>query len=67
MTINLIPTEVKFVKLPHYVENPSNLQYGSDGAACFDICAAISEPIVLKAGAHMAVPTGIKTAPQALF
>ena len=65
MTINLIPTEVKFVKLPHYVENPSNLQYGSDGAACFDICAAISEPIVLKAGAHMAVPTGIKTAPQA--
>ena len=65
MTINLIPTEVKFVKLPHYVENPSNLKYGSDGAACFDICAAISEPIVLKAGAHLAVPTGIKTAPQA--
>ena len=65
--VDIIKTKVKYIKLPHYVENSSNLSYGSEGAACFDICAAINEPIVLKPGEHVGVPTGIKTAPQAPF
>lgn len=62
--IEKIPTKVKFTKLPHYVENSSNLRYGSAGAACFDICAAIHEPLELKPGCHVGVPTAIKTAPE---
>lgn len=59
-----IKTIVKYTKLPHYVENSSNLTYGSEGAACFDICAAISEPMTIRAGEHIGIPTGIKLAPE---
>ncbi len=65
--VEILKTKVKFVKLPHYVENSANLSYGSAGAACFDICAAINEPVVLHPGEHIGVPTGIKTAPEAPF
>lgn len=64
MSITTIPTKVKYTKLPHYVENSSNLTYGSEGAACFDICAAISEPLELRPGCRIGVPTAIKTAPE---
>ncbi len=63
--MDIIYTPVKFTKMEHYVDNPSNLQYSTEGAACFDICAAISEPIILKCGEHIGVPTAIKTAPEA--
>lgn len=59
-----IKTIVKYTKLPHYVENSSNLTYGSEGAACFDICAAISEPMTIRTGEHIGIPTGIKLAPE---
>ncbi len=62
--INYIYTPIKFVRLPHYVENPLNLTYSTEGAACFDICAAISKPHLLKAGERFAFPTAIKTAPE---
>lgn len=64
MTIKTLETEVKFVKLPHYVENPSNLTYSTPDAACFDICAAIDKPLELKPGCRFGVPTGIKMAPE---
>lgn len=62
--IKRIETKVKFCKLKHYVENPANLTYSTPDAACFDVCAALSEPLVLKCGAHTAVPTGIKLMPE---
>lgn len=62
--INYLYTPVKFAKLSHYVENPVNLTYSTDGAACFDICAAIPKPFVLKAGERFGFPTAIKTAPE---
>ena len=63
--MEIIYTPVKFTKLSHYVDNPDNLAYSTEGAACFDICAAISEPFVLKCGEHAGIPTAIKTAPEA--
>ncbi len=63
--IDYIYTAVKFTKLAHYVENPNNLTYSTDGAACFDICAALSEPYILKAGERFGFPTAIKAAPEA--
>lgn len=59
-----IETKVKFCKLRHYVENPANLTYSTPDAACFDICAALSEPMTLKCGEHAAVPTGVKLMPE---
>ncbi len=64
MTIEYLKTEVKFVKMPHYVENPVNLTYSTEKAACFDICAAVSEPVTIRGGERFAVPTAIKTAPE---
>lgn len=62
--INIIKTPVKYTKLTHYVANEANLHYATEQAACFDICAAISEPFVLKAGQRAGIPTAIKTAPE---
>lgn len=62
--IEYIPTKVKFTKLEHYVENGANLKYSTTGAACFDICAAISEPVELRCGEHKGIPTGIKMAAE---
>ena len=50
--IETVNTIVKFTKMEHYVENPANLSYATPDAACFDICAAISEPVVLRPGEH---------------
>ena len=59
-----IKTKVKYVKLPHYIDNDKNLSYGSEAAACFDICAAINQQITIKAGERFFVPTGLKTSPE---
>ena len=60
-----IETEVVYTKLAHYVENPANLSYATEGSACFDICAAIKEPLTLAPGEHVGVPTGLKIAAEA--
>ena len=57
--------EIKCLRLPHYVDNPANLSYATPDSVCFDICAAISEPLTLKPGERAAVPTGLKFAPPA--
>lgn len=64
MTIEYIKTPVKFAKMPHYVESAANLTYSTSVAVCFDICAAIDEPIVIKGGERFAVPTALKMAPE---
>lgn len=64
MITKTISTQVKFVKLPHYVDNEVNLTYATENAACFDICAAIHEPMEIAPGEHKMIPTGIKTAPE---
>lgn len=60
-----IETEVKYTKLVHYVENPANLSYATEGSACFDICAAIKEPLTIAPEEHVGVPTGLKIAAEA--
>ena len=60
--MQIIKTNVKFTKLPHYVENPANLTYATEDSACFDICAAIDKPLTIKCGEHIGVPTGLKIA-----
>ena len=62
--IETVNTIVKFTKMEHYVENPANLSYATPDAACFDICAAISEPVVLRPGEHAGIPTAVKLAPE---
>lgn len=57
-------TCVKYTKLDHYVESASNLTYSTPDAVCFDICAAIGSPVLLKAGQRMGVPTGVKFAAE---
>lgn len=63
--MNRIETEVLFCKLPHYAENSDNLTYATDAAACFDICAAINEPLTIRCGEHVGIPTGLKIAAEA--
>ncbi len=60
--VDYISTRVKFTKLSHYVENDANLKYATAVAACFEICAAIAEPITVHPGEHRGRPTGIKLA-----
>ena len=50
MKLEMQETIIKVLKLPHYVENEVNLKYSTPDAVCFDICAAVTEPVVLKAG-----------------
>ena len=64
MKLEMQETIIKVLKLPHYVENEANLKYSTPAAACFDICAAVTEPVVLKAGERFAVPTGVKFIPE---
>lgn len=61
MTIN---TTIKYIQMAHYVDNAANLTYSTPDAACFDICAAIPESMVLRAGQRQGVPTGVKVAPE---
>lgn len=51
MKINLQP-------LPHAADLPLPT-YASEGAAGMDVCAAVSEPMVLGAGKVVLVPTGL--------
>ena len=62
--MDYVKTKVLYTKLPHYVENAANLTYGSELAACFDICAAIDKPLDIRPGEHVGVPTGIKAAAE---
>lgn len=64
MKLEMQETIIKVLKLPHYVENEVNLKYSTPDAVCFDICAAVTEPVVLKAGERFAVPTGVKFIPE---
>ncbi|MDR1026733.1 MAG: dUTP diphosphatase [Lactobacillus sp.] len=62
--LQYIETEFKVLKLPHYIENDSNLKYGSELAHCFDVCACIAEPITLKPHHRAKVSLGIKFVPE---
>ena len=50
-------TVLKIQRLPHNVNVP---EYKTEGAAGMDLCAAISEPIVLKPLERKLIPTGLK-------
>ena len=64
LNLKMIETTVKFLKLPHYVETKDNLKYATPDSICFDICASIHEPLVLKPGERVGVPTGVKFIPE---
>ena len=67
MNIQIQTIPVLYTKLEHYVDTAANLQYSTPDAACFDICAAISQPIQLRPGERFKCPTGIKIAPPSPF
>ena len=50
-------TVLKIERLPHNKFLP---EYKTEGAAGMDLCAAISEPIILKPLERKLVPTGLK-------
>jgi len=50
-------TILKIKRLPHNNVIP---EYKTDGAAGMDLCAAISEPVVLKPLERTLIPTGLK-------
>ncbi len=50
-------TVLKIQRLAHNVEVP---EYKTAGAAGMDLCAAISEPVVLKPLERKLIPTGLK-------
>ena len=50
-------TVLKIKRLPHNNVIP---EYKTDGAAGMDLCAAISEPVVLKPLERTLIPTGLK-------
>lgn len=64
MELKMIETVFKMLKLPHFVENENNLKYSTPDAICFDICASIAEPVVLKGGERAVIPTGVKFVPE---
>lgn len=55
------PVAVSFVQLPHAAGLPAP-DYASADAAGLDLCAAVSEPLVLAPSARAAIPTGIALA-----
>lgn len=50
-------TVLKIQRLAHNINVP---EYKTEGAAGMDLCAAISEPIVLKPLERKLIPTGLK-------
>ena len=50
-------TVLKIQRLAHNVNVP---EYKTEGAAGMDLCAAISEPVVLKPLERKLIPTGLK-------
>lgn len=57
---NYLKADTYLLKLKHYVNSEDNLKYGTNNSWCFDICAAISESVILKAGERHVFPTGVK-------
>ena len=52
---------IQIMQLPHASGLPLPV-YATDGAAGMDLCAAVTEELVLAAGARGAVPTGLAMA-----
>jgi dUTP pyrophosphatase len=52
---------IQIMQLPH-AEGLPLPAYATDGAAGMDLCAAVTEELVLAAGARHAVPTGLAMA-----
>ena len=52
---------IQIMQLPH-AEGLPLPTYATDGAAGMDLCAAVTEELVLAAGARHAVPTGLAMA-----
>ena len=52
---------IQIMQLPH-AEGLPLPTYSTDGAAGMDLCAAVTEELVLAAGARHAVPTGLAMA-----
>ena len=67
MTVKIERFPVYYTKLPHYKDVACNLTYPSPDAACFDICAALEQPVTLRPGERIKCPTGIKIAPENPF
>lgn len=54
-----INVKIKYLAEKSKVNKPF---YATEGSAGMDLCAAIEEPVVLKAGERMLIPTGIAIA-----
>lgn len=67
MTVKIERFPVYYTKLPHYKDVACNLTYATPDAACFDICAALEQPVTLCPGERIKCPTGIKIAPENPF
>ena len=67
MTVKIEKFPVYYTKLPHYKDVACNLTYATPDAACFDICAALEQPVTLRPGERIKCPTGIKIAPENPF
>ena len=67
MTVKIEKFPVYYTKLPHYKNVACNLTYATPDAACFDICAALEQPVTLRPGERIKCPTGIKIAPENPF
>ncbi len=67
MTVKIEKFPVYYTKLPHYKNVTCNLTYATPDAACFDICAALEQPVTLRPGERIKCPTGIKIAPENPF
>ena len=67
MTIKIEKFPVYYTKLPRYKDVACNLTYATPDAACFDICAALEQPVTLRPGERIKCPTGIKIAPENPF
>ena len=67
MTVKIERFPVYYTKLPHYKDVACNLTYATPDAACFDICAALKQPVTLRPGERIKCPTGIKIAPENPF
>ena len=52
---------IQIMQLPH-AEGLPLPAYATDGAAGMDLCAAVTEELILAAGARHAVPTGLAMA-----
>lgn len=62
---NLIPVEIIYADERFHSDKPEHekfvkLTYGTEGAAAVDMIACIKEPITIKPGERIKMPTGIK-------